>query len=147
MDIRVARMARLLVEYSVDVQPGDRVAILSSPPAADLVREVYARALERGGHPLVFLRLPGLDEIFFHMANDAQLAFVDPVSKLIFEEYEALINIRALENTRELSGIDPSRQRLRNQAMRPTTQRYMERGASGELKWNGTLFPTPSSAQ
>lgn len=147
MDIRVARMAWLLVEYSVDVQPGDRVAILSSPPAADLIREVYARVLERGGHPLVFLRLPGLDEIFFRTANDAQLAFIDPVNKLIFEEFEAMINVRALENTRELSGIDPSRQRLRNQAMRPTMQRYMERGASGELKWNGTLFPTPASAQ
>ena len=147
MDIRLTRMARLLVEYSVDVQPGDRVAILSSPPAADLVREVYARVLERGGHPLAFVRLPGLDEIFFRTASDAQLAFIDPVNKLVLEEFEALINIRALENTRELSGIDPARQRLRNQAMRPLMQRYIERGASGELKWNGTLFPTPSSAQ
>jgi aminopeptidase len=147
MDIRLMRLAHLLADYSVDVQPGDRVAILSSPPAADLVREVYARVLERGGHPLAFVRLPGLDEIFFRTANDDQLAFVDPINKLIFEEYEAMINIRALENTRELSGIDPSRQRLRNQAMRPTMQRYMERGASGDLKWNGTLFPTPSSAQ
>ncbi len=147
MDIRLARMARLLVEYSVDVQPGDRVAIMSSPPAADLVREVYARVLERGGQPLVYLRLPGLDEIFFRTANDAQLAFIDPVSKLVFEEFEAMINIRALENTRELSGVDPARQRVRNTAMRPLMRRYMERGASGELKWNGTLFPTPSSAQ
>jgi aminopeptidase len=147
MDIRLARMARLLVEYSVNVQPGDRVGILSSPAAAELVREVYTRVLERGGNPLVYLSLPGLDEIFFRTANDAQLAFIDPVHKLMREEFEALINIRALENTRELSGVDPARQRLRNQAMRPLMQRYMERGASGELKWNGTLFPTPSSAQ
>ena len=147
MDIRLSRMARLLVEYSVDVQPGDRVGILSSPAAADLVREVYARVLERGGHALVYLGLPGLEEIFFRTANEAQLAYVDPVHKLVREEFEAMISIRALENTRELSGIDPARQRVRNQALRPLMQRYMERGASGELKWNGTLFPTPASAQ
>lgn len=147
MDIRLARMARLLVEYSVNVQPGERVGIISSPAAADLVREVYARVLERGGNPLVYLSLPGLEEIFYRTANDAQLAFIDPVHKLMREEFEALINIRALENTRELSGVDPARQRLRNQALRPLMQRYMERGATGELKWNGTLFPTPASAQ
>jgi aminopeptidase len=147
MDIRLARMARLLVDYSVDVQPGERVAILSSPPAADLVREVYARVLERGGYPFVSLHLSGLEEILFRTANDAQLAFVDPVHQLVYEEYEALIRIRALENTRELSGVDPGRQRLRNQALRPWMQRFMERGASGELKWNSTLFPTPAAAQ
>ncbi len=147
MDIRIARMARLLVEYSVNVQPGDRVGIVASPAAAELVREVYARILERGGHPLVYLNLPGLDEIFFRMANEAQLTFIDPVQKLMREEFEALINIRAAENTRELSGVDPARQRLRNQALRPLMQRFMERGATGELKWNGTLFPTPAFAQ
>ncbi|HOU12494.1 MAG TPA: aminopeptidase [Anaerolineae bacterium] len=147
MDIRLARMARLLVEYSVNVQPGERVGIISSPAAADLVREVYACVLERGGNPLVYLSLPGLEEIFYRTANDAQLAFIDPVHKLMREEFEALINIRALENTRELSGVDPARQRLRSQALRPLMQRYMERGATGELKWNGTLFPTPASAQ
>ena len=36
---------------------------------------------------------------------------------------------------------------VRNQAHRSVMQRYIARGASGELKWNGTLFPTAASAQ
>lgn len=147
MDIRVERLARLLVDYSVNVQPNERVAIISEPAAAPLIEAVYERVLERGGHPLLALSLPGLEERFYRLASDAQLAFVDPVRRMIFEEFEVLINIRAATNTRELSGIDPARQVLRSKALAPLLQRYMERGATGALKWNGTLFPTPAFAQ
>jgi aminopeptidase len=146
-DLRIQRLAHVLVDYSVHVQPGDRVAIFSMPAAAPLVAAVYERILERGGNPVVALTLPGLDELFYRKASDAQLAFVDPIRKMAMEEYEALISIRADTNTRSLSGINPARQVLRSQAMAPVNQRYMERGATGELKWNGTLFPTEAYAQ
>jgi len=141
------RLARLLVDYSVDVQPGDRVVVISEPAAASLVLPVYERILERGGHPDVSLKLPGMEEAYFRTASAGQLAFVSPVQKLYFEEYEALISIRAATNTRELSGIDPARQVERRRAMAPIRQTYMQRAASGEFKWTGTLFPTDASAQ
>ncbi|MBN1261639.1 MAG: aminopeptidase [Anaerolineae bacterium] len=147
MDIRIERLARVLVEYSVAVQPGDRVALFSSPLAGDLVRAVYELVLDRGGHPVVAVQLPGLDEIFFRKASDAQLEFVDPVRKIVLEEFEGLISIRADANTRSLSGIDPSRQALRSRVLAPLTRRYLERGATRDLKWCGTLFPTPAYAQ
>lgn len=147
MDIRVERMAKLLVEYSTNVQPGDKVGIFASPAAADLVRAVYERILERGGHPVTSIELPGLQEILYRTASDEQLESLDPLRKLVLEEFDALISIRSFFNTRELSGVDPERQSVRNKAMRPLMQRYMERGAAGELKWCGTLFPTYASAQ
>jgi aminopeptidase len=146
-DLQTLRLARLLVDYSVDVQPGDRVAVISQPAAAELVLPVYERILERGGHPDVALSLPGMDAAYYRIANEAQLAYISPVERLFFEEYEALISIRAASNTRELNSVDPARQATRRKAMRPVRQRYMERGATGELKWNGTLYPTPAYAQ
>ncbi|MDX9953598.1 MAG: aminopeptidase [Anaerolineae bacterium] len=147
MDIRVERLAQVLVEYSANVQPGDRVAIISEPAAAPLIEAVYERVLLRGGHPLPLISLPGLDERFYRLASDEQLAYVDPFRRMVYEECDALIRILAATNTRELSAIDPSRQVLRSKAMAPLMQRYMQRGATGELKWNGTLFPTPAFAQ
>ncbi len=147
MDVRVERLARLLVDYSINAQPGERVAIISTPEAADLIRGIYARILERGAFPVLELSLAGLEEIFFRNASDEQLAFIDPVRKMIIEDFDALIRIRAASNTRELNSIDPDRQALRNKAMQPILRRYMERGGAGELKWNGTLFPTAAYAQ
>ena len=150
MDIRTLRLARLLVDYSVDVQPGDRVAVISQPAAADLVLPVYERILERGGHPDVSLTLPGMEAIYYRVAGACehhrrdQLAYISPIEHLFYEEYEALISIRAASNTRELNDVDPALQATRRKAMAPVRRRYMERGATGELKWNGTLYPTPA---
>jgi len=147
MDIRVQRLAHLLVDYSVEVEPGERVAILSSPAAADLVRPVYERVLERGGYPFLGIDLPGTEEIFYRVASEEQLKFINPIERVIFEEYEVLISIRAATNTRELNDMDPSKQTTRSKARRPLMQSYMERSAAGELKWSGTLFPTLAYAQ
>lgn len=146
-DLRVERLAHLLVDYSVDVQPGDRVAILAAPVATPLILAVYERVLKRGGFPDLGLTLPGLEEIFFRQASAEQLADISPVRKLFFEEYDGLISIRSETNTRELSGVDPVRQVERQKALAPMLQRYMERGATGELKWNGSLYPTGAYAQ
>ncbi len=147
MDIRIERLARVLVDYSVNVQPGDRVAIISEPAAAPLIESVYERVLSRGGHPLPLISLPGLEERYFRLASDAQLAYIDPFRRFVYEECDALVRVLATTNTRELSGISPARQVLRSKAMAPLMQLYMERGATGALKWTGTLFPTPAFAQ
>ena len=116
MDIRILRMAHLLVDYSTDIQPGDRVMIQAGPLAAPLVRAIYKRVLERGGHPTTQINLSGLEEIFYRQANEKQLTYVDPLREMVIGEFEATIRIRALENTRELSGVDPERQTLHSKA-------------------------------
>ena len=147
MDIRVERLAHLLVDYSVDVQPGERVLIRSSSVAAPLIRAVYEQVLEHGGHPMVHVSLPGLEEIFYETADKTQLTFVDPVEEQFYEEFDVLIAIRAPSNTRALSNIDPEKQRIRSRARHYLMERYMQRSAEGELKWTGTLYPTFANAQ
>ncbi len=147
MDIRIERLARLLVEYSVDVQPGEKIGIMGAPPAADLIRAVYGHILDRGGHPLVNVHLSGLEEIYYRKASEDQLEYVNPLRKLVVEEFDGYISIRAPENTRELNDVDPDRQALHNKALMPVMETFMKRGASGALKWSGTLFPTAAGAQ
>ncbi|MGC9400388.1 MAG: aminopeptidase [Anaerolineae bacterium] len=147
MDIRTERLARLLVEYSVKVQPGERVVIRAPSTAAPLVRAVYEQVLLQGGYPFLHLTLPELEEIFYENADSTQLAFIEPVEKQIIEEFDVMIGIQAPANTRALSAVDPKKQQKRSQARQPLLQRYMERSANGELKWVGTLFPTHAGAQ
>ncbi len=147
MDIRTERLGRVLADYSVNVQPGQRVGILAYPSATPLVQAVYERILERGGHPIPLGLFPELKEIFLLKGNDEQLSFVDPFLAMMYGEFDALINIISESNTRELSAVDPARQKLRNRAMVEVKQRYMDRGATGELKWNIVQFPTEAYAQ
>jgi aminopeptidase len=50
-------------------------------------------------------------------------------------------------NTKNLSAVDPARVVMRSQARREIMDTFMKRAAAGELRWVGTLFPTPAYAQ
>jgi aminopeptidase len=123
------------------------VAIRGTPEAAPLLLAIHNETVKAGGNPSVMLELPGAAEAFFRLASDEQLANIPLIYKLVIEEFDALIAIRSEPNTRELSSIPPARQRIQQKAMTPVFKTYMERGASGELKWCGAQYPTNSYAQ
>jgi len=146
-DPRVDKLADVLVNYSVAIQPGDKVLVRGGTPAEPLLKAVYAQVLQAGGHPLMMISLPGTDELFFRYALDEQLQHVPEPLKLIIETYDVSIGIRGAENTRSLSNVDPAKMVLRSQAQAELMKTYMQRSAAGELRWVGTLFPTNAHAQ
>ncbi len=146
-DPRVSRLARTLVEYSVAVRPGDRVAVSGPVAALPLVEEVYRATLRAGGYPYLMLAPDALEWLLYSQASDEQLRHVNRFDELVRSEFECLIVIGAATNTRQLSSIDPARISLRQQAYRPLMETFMRRSAAGELRWVSTLFPTPAYAQ
>lgn len=146
-DPRVTRLARVLVDYSANVQSGDQVAVAGFPAASPLIEAVYERTLERGALPHLLISLPGIDELFMRRASDAQLGHISPFQRITIEQFDALINVGGMVNTRGMNGVDPARQTRRRAALAPLTKTYLERGASGALKWVGTSYPTDAHAQ
>jgi len=69
-DPRIDKLADVLVDYSVAVQPGDKVLVQGDVLAEPLLRAVYARVLQAGGHPMMMVSLPGTEELFFRYASD-----------------------------------------------------------------------------
>ena len=51
VDSRLTRLARVLIRYSLDVQPGHLVAVMAGTEAIPLVREVYREILRVGAFP------------------------------------------------------------------------------------------------
>ena len=146
-DPRIEKLADVLVNYSVAIQPGDRVLVQGGTSASPLLKAVYAKVLQAGGHPLMMVTLPGTDELFFRYASDEQLQHVPEPVKLITETYDVRISIRGAENTKALSSVDPAKMVLTSQAQTGLMKTFMQRSASGELRWVGTLFPTNAHAQ
>ena len=146
-DPRIEKLAEVLVNYSVEVRPGDKVMVEGPALAEPLLRAVFAKVLQAGGHPLMFVSLPGTDELLFRYASDEQLQHVPEPLKLVVESYDVSIGIWAAENTKALSNVDPARMVLRNQSQAEIIETFMRRSASGEFRWVGTLFPTNAHAQ
>lgn len=147
MDERIEKLADLLVNYSVEVKPEQKVLIRGESPAEPLIKAIYRKVLQAGGHPFVLVQLPGMEEIFYHYSTDRQLQFVPPPLKLLFETYDVQISIMGASNTKALSRVDPRKTVLRQQAYRELMKTVLERAAKKELSWTVTLFPTNANAQ
>jgi len=146
-DPRVRRLAEVLVDYSTEVKAGDVVAIRGITVAAPLLELIYEQVLVRGGQPVMLVDLPGLEEIFYQHASDAQLDFVPPLTQHVIDTADVVLTVAGQVNTRNLASVDPARQQRRRAAVGPMMQRYMERAATGELRWSLTMFPTNALAQ
>ncbi len=149
-DPRLLNLARLIVEYSTNVQPGDKVMIWGAPlepVAAPLVREIYKQVLKAGGQPHTYVDLEGLDVIRYMHANDEQLAYVSPILQLVYETFDVGITIRASANMYSMVGILPERISRVSKAHAELKQKVMQRSAVGEYRWMLTDYPTHALAQ
>jgi aminopeptidase len=146
-DVRVVNLAKVLVNYSVKVQPGDWVWISGSMLALPLVDEVQRCVLKAGGNPTVMLDHDDLSETYLYEASDAQLDWISPVDSMLFKKADVMISLRSAANTRSLAGIDPQRQRRRQVARREVLQTYRQRAAEGSLRWVLTYYPSLAYAQ
>ncbi|MCP4541168.1 MAG: aminopeptidase [Chloroflexi bacterium] len=146
-DSRVTKLAQVLVNYSLDLQPGEEFILATSPLAEELSLAIYKEAVLSGAHVFVANNLPGAQEIFFKHASDAQLDHVDSIQKFAMERFDAMLAIMAPYNTREMSGIDPTRLSRASKANTEISQIRAERTAREEFRWCITLFPSHASAQ
>jgi aminopeptidase len=152
-DPRIDQMARVLVEYSTQIKKGDRLIIEAEPVAEPLIRAVFRRTLEAGGHPHLVISLAGIttqsgfDDVFLAYASDEQLDFVPTFYKLAYDTFEARIRIWSQSNTKALSNFDLDRRARRGKALQPIGEAQFRRGDQNEFKWVTTLFPTQAYAQ
>jgi aminopeptidase len=68
-DPRVEKLADLLVNYSIQMRPGDKVAIRNWTPAEPLLNAIYAKVLAAGGYPLLPLKFPDTEQLLFANAT------------------------------------------------------------------------------
>jgi len=146
-DPRVETVAKILVDYSVKVRPNQLVRISGDPEGTPLILAVYQRVLERGAHPFLQVGLGEAEELLYTYASDAQLDYLPRFRKDMIEQIDASVGIWTDVNTKRLTNADPGRQSRRAAAMRPLTDRFLERAAKKELRWTGTVYPTQAFAQ
>jgi aminopeptidase len=142
------KYADLLVNYCMEVQPGDKVFVSSTLLAEPLVREVY-RAAYAAGASLVEYDLAFRERERIYMENAGEAALQEPptLTRLAMEEFHCYLNIRAPYNLRETSGATPERAQRRSEALAPLNKAYFTRTADRRLKRNLCQYPTDAAAQ
>jgi aminopeptidase len=146
-DSRVEKLAQVIVNYSLELKPGQTFWLRTTPLAEEFNLEVYKEAIKAGAHVFVDQRLPGAEEIFYRYASDEQLDYILPTRRLVIETFDASLYIEADHNSRSLSGIEGSRIARVRKAGAELFHKLMQRSADGTHRWCLTVYPTHAMAQ
>ncbi len=146
-DPRIEKLAKLLINYSLNLKTGQKLLIKGSDLAAPLITECYREAVALGAHPEVEVSLPGLAEIMLKDGSDEQLKYISPRSHSIVDDYDAIITMWGEHNTRPLSNIDNTRISMQRGARKEWMAKFDKRVGEGTMSWVGTQYPTHSDAQ
>jgi aminopeptidase len=93
------------------------------------------------------LNLPEQEKQLFTYANNEQLAFVPSFQKLVTDEFEVYIRVRADVDPAGLSGVAPEKQAFRQKGMAPVRNRMLQRSATNALRWSLAQVPTEGYAK
>ncbi|MBX3086016.1 MAG: aminopeptidase [Anaerolineae bacterium] len=148
MDPRVKKMAAVLVNYSIAVQPGEKVLFRgTSPLAQPLMRLLTEEALKAGGHPINYVHMSGEASTVLTYGAEGQIEYVNPLLKLAYETFDKIIRIEADDNSAEMSGFAAPKQQAWARRLGGLLSIQMLREGNGSLKRCTTLFPTPAYAK
>ena len=146
-DPRVEKLGKVMVNYSLDLKPGQNLWLRTTPLAEELNLAVYEEAIKAGAHVFVDQRMPEADEIFFKYASDEQVDYVSPLRQMIVDTFDAELYIEAEHNSRSLAGIDGTRIARSRKAFANLFDQKMRRAAEGTYRWCITVYPTHAMAQ
>ena len=101
------RLAKLAINYSLNVEKGERIIVTGPAFAKELFQAVYVEILKAGAHPLLFPNIEGTDELKYKYSTEEQLLYVDPIQKQLIQEIDGYIVIHGDYNVRKFGMVDP----------------------------------------
>ncbi|HEY8529300.1 MAG TPA: aminopeptidase [Paenibacillaceae bacterium] len=143
-DPRLQTLARQLVNYSIDVRPGENVLIEMIGSETELVKCLIEEVARRGGRPFVSLENRAVLRTLLLHATPEQIAVWKEYDLKRMELMQGYIGIRAGDNASELADVPPEKMRLYDTGYRHPV--HSERRVK-KTKWVILRYPNPSMAQ
>lgn len=146
-DQRLNKLAKLLVNYSTEVKPGDFVFISCDEVAKPWMVEVVKEAVKAGAHVETVLSSQDVAEAKLKYSSENQLLHENVLMKTMLENADVWISAWADRNTKTNSKVDANKLQLSSKGAASWRKIYSEKMGNGSLRWCGTQYPTYADAQ
>ncbi|CAM4286491.1 aminopeptidase [Paenibacillus endophyticus] len=143
-DPRLQKLARNLVEYSIDVQPGENVLLDMIGTDRELTKCLIEEVAARGGRPFVETSDRSVLRTLLKHATKEQMELWSKLDVERMKNMQGYIAVRAGDNANELAGIPDANMRLYDQIYRNPV--HSEQRVK-KTKWVVLRYPNPSMAQ
>ncbi len=147
VDIRLNKLAKLLVNYSAKVKPGDFVLVSCEDVAEPWMAEVVKEAIKAGAHVETILDSHTVKENKLKYSSKEQLKQESFILKYALEKADVWLSAWGTRNTKANSNIDSEIIKLSAIGAKSWRKVYSDGMGDGTLRWCGTQFPTYADAQ
>jgi len=144
VDPRVTRLADVLVGYSTQVKPGERVLIECFDVPDEVPIALINRVAEAGGLPFVTIKKNRVLRALFNNATEDQMKVTGEIEAARMEKMDAYIAVRGTENLTELSDVPDDKMKLYESLWRHPVHSKIR---VPKTKWVVLRWPSPSMAQ
>lgn len=143
-DSRLATLAQNLINYSVQLQPGEKVLIENFGVQKELVNELVKAAYEAGGHPFVSLKEPSLDRTLLLGATEEHFSLMAEFEANVMSKMDAYIGLRSGDNINEQADVPADKLKIHGSTIGKKVHREIR---VPKTKWVVLRYPNPSMAQ
>ena len=119
MDPRTRQLAKLVVDYALNIKSGQNVVISGGTEAEDFIAALYKEVILRGAYPDLRVGIPGISSFFFKHAKKHQIENFPETLNFQAKRAHKWIGINTTANTRELSSSNPSKIAARQKITKP----------------------------
>lgn len=143
----LGKYASLLLNYCLELQPGEKLLVNTTTLAEPLVKELFEQSLKKGVMMEVIFDWQGKAEAYAVYGHELQARYVSPLYREAVESYDGYLVIRApflsSGTTVPATGLTS----IRSEAIKDLNKLYFERTATRSLKRNLCQYPTEQGAK
>ena len=122
LDLRTQKLAKLIINYSLNVKPDENVVISGSTEAQDFILALYKEIILKNAHPILRVSIPGTNSFFYKYAKKHQIEKFPDHFDYIVKNSQKYIGIDTEINTRELTNCDPKKITARAKITHPISE-------------------------
>lgn len=122
IDLRTQKLAKLVVNYSVFVQPNEKVIIHAGTEAEDFVIALYKEVLLKGAFPHIVMDPKNIAPFFYKHAKPHQIQKYPEIFEHMIKNSHKYISVYSNNNTKELTNSDSKKITARQKITQPISE-------------------------
>ncbi|MBM7649651.1 aminopeptidase [Bacillus ectoiniformans] len=143
-DPRIAKLAKNLINYSCQLQPGEKVLIENFGLQRDLVTALVDEAYKAGGCPFVSLKDHRIDRALLLGAKEEAYEMMAAFEANVMKEMDAYIGLRSGDNINEHADVPDEKMKIHGNTIGKKVHRDIR---VPKTKWVVLRYPNSSMAQ
>ncbi|MBO7214597.1 MAG: aminopeptidase [Clostridia bacterium] len=144
VDNRINKLAKGLVNYSVELQKGEKCLIEAFDIDNALVKELVKEVYLAGGYPFVWIRDDQVNRLVMNGLDEELCNMMADVDSYLMAKMDAYIGIRGGNNAYELSDVDGDKRKIYSSIY--SNKVHLDLRVN-KTKWVILRYPNPGMAQ